>query len=166
MIKPKKLSRTEALKKGLAEYRKKLESGEVTRTPTSNLMERYLRGENRHKLRHSVNAKCFDCMGGERVTYRIRFCTIFNCPLWHVRPYRKNITKEQCLQNCESVPQILGNVVKKRRKVMHRRRGIKFISTPVSVTANTPPKISLKKTVAAIADTPKKISLVRKNGTV
>ena len=53
--------------------------------------------ENRTSLRKSVNAKCYDCNAGELYKNRTRYCTIFDCPLWHVRPYSSGISKEDCL---------------------------------------------------------------------
>ena len=47
-------------------------------------------------LRKAVNGMCYDCNGEELYVQRTRYCNIFSCPLWHVRPYGKKITKEQC----------------------------------------------------------------------
>ncbi len=52
-------------------------------------------------LRKSINAKCFDCCGEELYRNRIKFCNIIDCELWHVRPYSKGITKDQCLEYTE-----------------------------------------------------------------
>ncbi len=41
-------------------------------------------------LRSAISAKCHSCVGYEDTTDRIRYCTIWRCPLWRVRPYRKN----------------------------------------------------------------------------
>ena len=53
--------------------------------------------DDKKSLRKSVNAKCFDCCGGELYKQRIRYCNIFKCPLWDVRPYSSKVTKEDCL---------------------------------------------------------------------
>ena len=52
-------------------------------------------------LRKAINAMCYDCNGGELYHQRTRYCTIFTCPLWAVRPYSKKITKQQCLDHKE-----------------------------------------------------------------
>lgn len=48
-------------------------------------------------LRIAINAMCYDCNGEENWVNRTRYCSIFKCPLWHVRPHSKNITEQQCL---------------------------------------------------------------------
>ena len=52
-------------------------------------------------LRLAINAKCFDCLGGNadpNVTGRIRECVIVECPLWNVRPYQtKDLGQEGLL---------------------------------------------------------------------
>lgn len=58
--------------------------------------------DNPTSLRICVNAKCYDCNGAENYVNRTRYCTIFDCPLWGVRPYSKGITPEQCLEYEES----------------------------------------------------------------
>ena len=52
--------------------------------------------QNPTSLRCAINAKCYECNGGENWKNRTRYCQIFDCPLWPVRPYGKGITKEQC----------------------------------------------------------------------
>lgn len=54
--------------------------------------------DNPTSLRICVNAKCYDCNGRENYVNRTRYCQIFDCPLWTVRPYSKGITQEQCLE--------------------------------------------------------------------
>ena len=54
--------------------------------------------EDKTSIRKSVNAKCFDCNGEELYKNRTRYCQMFDCPLWNVRPYSKGITKEDCLE--------------------------------------------------------------------
>lgn len=81
-----------ALEKARAKRIEKKESGEEEKK--RNLREVW--EDDKVSLRKSVNAKCFDCCGEENPRNRIRFCTIFNCPLWHVRPYSSGITEEQC----------------------------------------------------------------------
>lgn len=58
--------------------------------------------KNKTSIRKSVNAKCYDCVCGEQHAKRIRFCCIFKCPLWYVRPYRKGITQDMCLEHDET----------------------------------------------------------------
>lgn len=53
--------------------------------------------ENKLSIRNSVNAKCYQCNGEENYRNRARFCNVFDCALWHIRPYGKGITKQQCL---------------------------------------------------------------------
>lgn len=52
--------------------------------------------DNPTSLRKSINAKCYECNGEENPTNRAKYCNIFDCPLWNVRPYSKGISKEQC----------------------------------------------------------------------
>lgn len=54
--------------------------------------------ENKTSLRKSINAKCFECNGGEFARNRTRFCIVFTCPLWHVRPHSSGVTKKDCLE--------------------------------------------------------------------
>lgn len=44
--------------------------------------------KNPKSLRLAINAKCWDCSGGQRV--EIRDCHIKTCGMWHVRPYQKD----------------------------------------------------------------------------
>jgi len=47
---------------------------------------------NPRSLRLAINAKCFDCEGGNAdpsVQRRIGACEIRACPLWTVRPYQQ-----------------------------------------------------------------------------
>lgn len=57
---------------------------------------------NKASLRLSINSFCYDCCGGENHANRIRYCNVFDCYLWYVRPYSKDITREQCLAYVES----------------------------------------------------------------
>lgn len=70
-----------------------LESGEEIKRKT--VMEAWQ--ANPKSMRKSINAKCFDCNGGEQYRNRTKFCTVFTCPLWHVRPNAGKVTKEECL---------------------------------------------------------------------
>jgi len=47
-------------------------------------------------MRKCINANCFDCIGEENYVNRIRYCSIFTCPFWLLRPYSKGITQQQC----------------------------------------------------------------------
>lgn len=51
---------------------------------------------NPKSMKYAIRAKCFDCNCGEAWVNRTRFCTIFGCPLWKVRPFRQNITEQMC----------------------------------------------------------------------
>lgn len=57
--------------------------------------------ENPLSLRMAINGKCYDCVCGERYVKRIRYCNIFDCTLWPVRPYSKGVSKEDCLSYSE-----------------------------------------------------------------
>lgn len=59
-------------------------------------------------LRVSVNAKCYECCGEEGYIRRIRYCQIFDCPLWYVRPYSKGISKEECTDYNEAPPNMFN----------------------------------------------------------
>ena len=69
----------------LAEYRRKLDAGEiespVNRTPRERL------DENPKSLRNAINCFCFECVG--EIKNDVKHCTVKNCPLWHVRPWQK-----------------------------------------------------------------------------
>ena len=45
--------------------------------------------ENPTSLRKAINAKCYDCNGGEQWVQRTRECPVKSCPLWNVRPHQK-----------------------------------------------------------------------------
>lgn len=83
--------------------------------------EKWKQGENRFSIRKSVNAKCYDCVGGERYTSRIRFCAVFGCPLWFVRPYRKGITQEMCKAHVEYGSAIPSKVTVKKRITIKKK---------------------------------------------
>lgn len=57
--------------------------------------------DNPTSIRKAINAMCYDCCGMELHVPRTRYCRHFTCPLWNVRPYSKNITKEQCMETDE-----------------------------------------------------------------
>jgi hypothetical protein len=52
--------------------------------------------EDKFSLRKAVNANCYDCCGRDNYVNEIRFCIVFHCPIWPVRPFGKNITQEKC----------------------------------------------------------------------
>lgn len=68
--------------------KRRLEAGEqiVRLTPTQRAQQ------NPQSMRAAVNAKCFDCVGGEHADHgyhrAIRDCPSTRCPLHGVRPYR------------------------------------------------------------------------------
>ena len=78
-----------------------LNSGSDQKAPRTTPYEKWMQGNNKFSIRKSVNAKCYDCVCGERYSTRIKYCTMFMCPLWYVRPYRKNVTQEMCLAHRE-----------------------------------------------------------------
>ena len=45
---------------------------------------------------NAIHAMCYECCGRENFRNRIKYCQLYDCPLWIFRPYSKNITKEQC----------------------------------------------------------------------
>lgn len=82
----------EQLKIAREEYQRKLKTGLVQRlTPHERALE------NPTSLRYAINAKCWECNGGENWINRTQFCNIINCPLWHVRKFANRATKEECL---------------------------------------------------------------------
>ena len=81
----------ENAQKGLEEYRRKLKAGLIVK---KNPLEKAIC--NPGSLRKAVDAKCWDCCGAENWRNRTRFCAIFECGLWNVRPGGKGVNKEQC----------------------------------------------------------------------
>lgn len=80
----------------LKAYREKLAAGEVQRGERKNPIEKL--ASNPNSLRLAVNAKCFDCEGGDadpNVRGRIGGCKVTTCGLWAVRPYQKG-SEEEC----------------------------------------------------------------------
>lgn len=84
--------RMDNLEKARKLRREMTERGEVLKQ--RNPMEVW--EENKTSLRKSINAMCFDCNGGEHYRSRTKYCQIYDCPLWLVRPYAKGITQEDC----------------------------------------------------------------------
>lgn len=41
-----------------------------------------------------IKLKCLDCCLYE--IDNVRFCTTYNCPIWRVRPYQKEIGEQTC----------------------------------------------------------------------
>jgi hypothetical protein len=81
-----------ALRNAMLAKQKRKEEGivEVRKTP----VERW--ELEKTSIRRSVNAKCYQCNGEENYVNRARFCNVFDCALWFVRPFGKGITQEQC----------------------------------------------------------------------
>lgn len=75
------MDRTENLKKAWSAPRGK------TKNPVEKAKE------NPNSLRFAINAKCYECEGGDtdpNVRWRIGNCVCEDtCPLWNVRPYQK-----------------------------------------------------------------------------
>ena len=84
--------RVEALARARAEKKLRSEQGEVDKR--RNPMEVW--EDDPLSMRKAINANCFDCIGAENYRNRIRYCSMFKCPFWGLRPYSKGITKEQC----------------------------------------------------------------------
>jgi len=84
--------RSAALEAARAAKRAKRESGEVDarRNPEEVWQDDPM------SLRKSISAKCYQCNGDENYRNRARYCIIFTCALWPVRPYGKGITQDQC----------------------------------------------------------------------
>jgi len=72
------------LNNGLAEYRKKLESGEIERAKPMDPIEKA--HSNPKSLRAALNGKCFDCCCGQKV--EVARCTATDCTLWNLRPWQ------------------------------------------------------------------------------
>jgi hypothetical protein len=69
------------------------EGGEVKRKNPMEIWE-----EDKTSSRKSINANCYDCCGRDNYVNEIRYCIIFYCPFWHIRPYGKGITTEKCTE--------------------------------------------------------------------
>jgi hypothetical protein len=79
----------------LQAYREKLAAGEITRGERKDPIQKL--ATNPKSLRLSVNAKCYDCEGGDAdpgVRARIGGCKVTTCGLWAVRPYQKGDSDE------------------------------------------------------------------------
>lgn len=93
--------RISALENARAEKQLRRESGEVDKR--RNPLEVHL--DDPKSMRKAINANCYDCCGQENHQKRIKYCNIFDCTFWMLRPYSKNISKEDCLLWAEaSVP--------------------------------------------------------------
>jgi hypothetical protein len=42
----------------------------------------------------AIKAKCLTCVNFEDYRGRIGGCTVYDCPLWHLRPYQKSSVAE------------------------------------------------------------------------
>lgn len=71
---------TEALKI----YRAKVQSGEIIPTRPRNPYEKH-KDDPKSRVK-AINAKCWDCVGGQRE--EIRLCEITDCSLHAFRPYK------------------------------------------------------------------------------
>ncbi len=85
---------TERIKKlhdGRQLYQKRFAAGELIKlNPTDKAKA------NPQSLRLAINAKCYECCNGISWHNRTRYCNIFDCGLWQVRPHAKDATKEEC----------------------------------------------------------------------
>ena len=68
----------------LAEYRQRVESGEVIPVTRKNPLEKHKSNPKSRAL--AINAKCWDCTCGQRE--EIRLCPMTDCPLYEFRPYK------------------------------------------------------------------------------
>ena len=74
-----------ALKKGLKKYLKDRKAGKIQSLTPIEKAEK-----NPKSLRLAINAKCWDCVCGQRL--EIKLCPMeTNCSLWPVRPYQEKI---------------------------------------------------------------------------
>ena len=91
-----KTDKAERLKNGLAEYRRKLDSGEISAPVNRNPREKL--EDNPGSLRGSINCFCWECMGESRKD--VSECSGIigsdkKCPLWHVRPWQRSDSDEE-----------------------------------------------------------------------
>ena len=75
------------LNEGLAEYQRKIESGEIERPAARDPVQRY---EDKNTRATAIAAFCCACMGypGEGYRASIRDCTSKDCSLYSWRPYK------------------------------------------------------------------------------
>ncbi len=85
------MGRIKKLHDGLALYQKRLAAGEIKKLNPFDKAK-----ANPQSLRLAINAKCCDCCAQENWHNRTRYCNIFGCGLWQVRPHAKDATKEEC----------------------------------------------------------------------
>ena len=71
---------TEALK----EYQRKVDAGEIIRTAPMTPDEKAR--ANPKSMRAAINAKCWDCVCGQRL--EIKLCPMTDCSLHGFRPYQ------------------------------------------------------------------------------
>lgn len=84
----------ESAKIALQQYQEKVASGEIEKSIPKNPKEKWL--DNKTSLRFSINAMCFECMGGckgDSAVNEIRHCSSYECPLYEVRPYQSKSEK-------------------------------------------------------------------------
>ena len=77
-------------KKALKEYQDKVRSGEITREPNKNPLEKWNElplEKQKRSYKAAVYAKCWECSCGQRS--EITNCTVKLCPLFVVRPYQR-----------------------------------------------------------------------------
>ena len=83
----------DALTKARAERQLRRDAGEVDKR--RNPKEAW--EDDKKSMRKAINANCFDCCGEENYTKRIRYCDLFKCSFWMLRPYSKGISQKDCL---------------------------------------------------------------------
>ena len=75
----------------LKEYHEKRLAGEVE--PAKPMTPHEKAKSNPKSLRFAINAFCFECNGFDRKA--VTDCCAPECPLWSVRPWKKNQDEEQ-----------------------------------------------------------------------
>jgi len=70
-------------RKGLEEYRQRVQSGEIEPVKRKNPATKFAERETR---KTAIDAFCWECMGELRE--EIRNCTATHCPLYNFRPYK------------------------------------------------------------------------------
>ena len=80
----------EKLMAGLAEYRAKLDSGEIDRPVRLDPLQKAL--ANPGSLKLAIRAACWDCVGGDATPNwqdEVKHCPVLKCGLHHVRAYKQ-----------------------------------------------------------------------------
>lgn len=84
--------RAEALKNARLNRALRKEAGEVEKKRNP----REVWQDDKTSMRKAINCNCFECCGEENYRNRIKYCNIFTCPFWIMRPYGKGIDQQKC----------------------------------------------------------------------